>query len=374
MRKSEELLFKLIRLALGTESDLTLPMDADWQEVLDLAKKHGVAAIAYDGLQKPYEGLDDDAFLTSLDQDANEDLRYRWFGAMMSVEKNYAGHVKTLARLGALYREAGIPTMLLKGYGLAGDWPVPNHRPPGDINIYQFGRWREGDGLVAARTGAVISNHHHHHSVFHFGKTMVENHYDFLNVHSHRSTRWIEKYLKALAADAEVVDGTGFLLPSADFNACFVMRHAAVHFAAEWVVLRQLVDWAMFVRCHHSEVDWNRVWQFYEKANMHEFVLCIDEICIRNLGMQRKIFHIPEKFSYFYTQRVSLVDRVLNDILKPCGLNESNDTSTYVGGRLKLWWGNRWKHRIVYSDSLFVTFLYQTISHMMKPATLKRQR
>ena len=51
MRKSEELLFKLIRLALGTESDLTLPMDADWQEVLDLAKKHGVAAIAYDGLQ-----------------------------------------------------------------------------------------------------------------------------------------------------------------------------------------------------------------------------------------------------------------------------------------------------------------------------------
>ena len=126
---------------------------------------------------------------------------------------------------------------------------------------------------------------------------MVENHYDFVNVHSHRSSADVERTLKSLAAVGKTVDGID--LPSADFNALFVIRHIAAHFAAEGMNLRQLLDWALFVRGASAEVDWKAAWECYRRWNMHRFVLCIDEIAVRRLGFERGIFGIPEEFADF---------------------------------------------------------------------------
>lgn len=51
--------------------------------------------------------------------------------------------------LARLYANNGIRMMVVKGYGLSLDWPVPNHRPVGDLDIYNFGKWKEADVLVA---------------------------------------------------------------------------------------------------------------------------------------------------------------------------------------------------------------------------------
>ena len=42
----------------------------------------------------------------------------------------------------------------------------------------------------------------------------------------------------------------------------------------------------------------------------------------------------------------------------------------YIYSRYKKWWGNRWKHRLVYPEGLFATFVVLAVSHLMKPATL----
>ena len=49
MANSRDILLKLVRLAMGWESDYTLPEDIDWQEVLEMASEQGVEAIALDG-------------------------------------------------------------------------------------------------------------------------------------------------------------------------------------------------------------------------------------------------------------------------------------------------------------------------------------
>ena len=67
-----------------------------------------------------------------------------------------------------------------------------------------------------------IDNSHHHHTVFHFEGQLFENHYDFVNVHAHPSSKVVEARLKELAYqgdEAVEIDGAEINLPSPDFNA-----------------------------------------------------------------------------------------------------------------------------------------------------------
>lgn len=404
MTASAEILFALLRAALGkgevlTEAsgegaaacseglDLGSVSGEVWKEVIDLSFDQGVAAIAVDGLQRSLEGLPmtppegkgmqgAESLELALDSPELEDLKYEWFGEVFSCEEDFQGYLAKLRELVELYRSEGIRTMVLKGYGLSLNYPVPAHRPVGDVDVYlnenlnlnRLPVWRRGDEVIR-RKGIEIDNSHHHHSVFSWRGLTVENHYDFVNVHSHRSSADVERKLKEMASVGETVEGID--LPSADFNALFVIRHIATHFAAEGMNLRQLLDWALFVRVASSEVDWTMAWECYRKWNMHRFVLCIDEIAVRRLGFERAIFGIPEEFADFGVSDADLVERVLEEILHPTRVEGGKGClPVYVWRRFRQWWLSRWKHRIVYSDSLVSTFLWQVRSHLMKPATL----
>ena len=417
MTASAEILFALLRAALGKGAascegaeacserlDLGSVSGEVWKEVIDLSFEQGVAAIAVDGLQEclpltPPEGKGtqggeslgstgsptENEGLLALDSPELEDVKYEWFGEVFSCEDDYKEYLAKLRELMGLYRSEGIRAMVLKGYGLGLNYPIPAHRPTGDVDVYlindddddndddnlnlnRLPAWKRGDEVIRKR-GIAIDNSHHHHSVFVWKGLTVENHYDFVNVHSHRSSADVERKLKSLAAVGESVDGID--LPSADFNALFVIRHIAAHFAAEGMNLRQLLDWALFVREHSAEVDWKAAWECYRRWNMHRFVLCIDEIAVRWLGFERGIFGIPEEFADFGASDAALVDRVLEEILHPTRVEGGRGClPVYVWRRFRQWWLSRWKHRIVYSDSLVSTFLWQVHSHLMKPATL----
>ena len=377
MTKEQSALLYLVRLGIGGNLEPCLDFSGiEWKALLDLAHRHGVAAIALDGLQKVYENggtdTDADAFAEM------GDLRYEWCSRCLSMEQDYLKYVGAIEHLASFYAREEIPMMLLKGYGLSLNYPVPGHRPSGDIDIYLWHLWEFADEMVAKRLGIAVDHSHHHHSVFHFEGRSVENHYDFVNVHSHRSNKMIEETFKGLAADKDkavshtLPGGTKILFPSPDLNALFVARHCAAHFAAEEMNLRQLLDWALFVRQHSGEVDWGYFWEEVENMGMVKFVLCIDAIASEELGIDGDLFHTPGRFSEFSVSERGLVKRVLSDILQREYQGENGKgVIKYVWSRWKNWIHNRWKHKIVYSDSLFSTFVSQVMSHLMKPASLK---
>lgn len=51
MANSREILLKLVRMAMGWETDFSLPEDVDWKDILTIAQEQGVNAIAVDGLE-----------------------------------------------------------------------------------------------------------------------------------------------------------------------------------------------------------------------------------------------------------------------------------------------------------------------------------
>ena len=68
MNQSAEVLFKLIRIALGNEKDFSLPNVVNWQEVFDLANRQGVDALVWtDMLSERSEeyGIDEYIYINS---------------------------------------------------------------------------------------------------------------------------------------------------------------------------------------------------------------------------------------------------------------------------------------------------------------------
>lgn len=150
--------------------------------------------------------------------------------------------------------------MVLKGYACSLGWPKPNHRPCGDIDIWQFGKQKDADALLSSEKGIKIDDSHEHHTVFYWRDFMVENHYDFIDVQHRKSSPQLESILKELGSDDSYtieVNGERIYIPSPNLHALFLLRHSMEHFASTELTLRQLLDWAFFVEKQGKEVDWN---------------------------------------------------------------------------------------------------------------------
>ena len=252
MTRAAERLFALVRATLRNRMDDASLFEgtdaAQWREIYDLSSVQGVLAQAWDGMQLLPEAMR-----------PPRALRLQWAVNVERIEKVYRRQERAIARLAAFYREHAIPMMLLKGYGLSLFYPVPEHRPCGDIDIWLFGRQPEADKLVAREWGVPVDVHKEHHTTFDVDGIMVENHYDFVNKETHASNARLERLFKQYAAqpgESVAVAGVAVYLPSEQLNALFLLRHAAVHFAAINIGLRHVLDWCVFVAHCHDRIDW----------------------------------------------------------------------------------------------------------------------
>ncbi|MBR1687172.1 MAG: nucleotidyltransferase family protein [Prevotella sp.] len=347
-------LFELLRYAIGKSDICNKSIGIDWDRIYGYAQGQGVTALVFDAIDRSYSSRHplNIGFKTKMN----------WIGDVQQMEAIYDLHKNIIINLAKFYQQCGIRMMLLKGIGLSYDYPIPNHRPCGDIDIYLYGDLKRGDRLIKEQFGVTIDTDYHKHTVFELGGVKIENHYDFANYHKHWSSKRLDKWLKQEAENSYHTNNN-IWLPSPNFNAIFLVRHAASHFAAEGITIRHLLDWAFFVEKHYNEVDWEWQWKICKEQNMNQFLLAVNNICVRYLGFDNLIFRTGGD--------ENLTERILNDILQP-EFQEKNPTNVlpYVLSRGKRWWANRWKHRIVYPEGMLTTLFSQISAHLMKPATL----
>lgn len=356
-----EFLLFLVRLGIHADAELPpTPAEVNWGTVADLASQQGVKAIAWDGYARLYE-----AGMVTVDMD--KATKKQWVGSLLKAsEQKYPKYRAIIGNLAAFYERHGIRMMVLKGYGLSLNYPVPSHRPCGDVDIWNYGEYQRADKALQEELGIAVDNSHHHHTTFYFEGQFFENHYDFINVHSHPSNKAVEARLKELAYQGDEaidIDGQRVYLPSPDFNALFLLRHTAAHFAAEKMSLRQLLDWGTFVQKYHSRIDWMGLENFVESVGMTAFYRILSGICVDYLGFPVELFPAdrhPEEA------------RVMEDILSP-EFSEECPTGILreLAWRYRRWKFNAWKHRLVYPESMLRTFFVQVVSHLMKPKSLK---
>ena len=360
MEKSKALL-SLIRLGLGHDGGIQ-KTEFDWLAIKALADQQELTAVVFDGIER----------LKSLNgqgvQGPDQRFLLQWIGEVMqNYDTRYIAYEKAISTLAGFYNQHGYKMMVLKGYACSLDWSKPNHRPCGDIDIWQFGQQKEADGRLVSEKAIKIDNSHHHHTVFCWNDFMVENHYDFINVHSRKPNIEFEKIFKELGKDdAHFIElnGEKVYLPSPKLHALFLMRHLVAHFTSVSITLRQVLDWAFFVEKHTKEIDWEWLIGVLKKYHMIEFYNTINAICVGDLGFDAKFFPSIQF-------RPDLKDKVLKDILYPkYSASEPSCLIPRLLYKYRRWQGNAWKQELCYSESRWSAFWSGVWGHLLKPAHL----
>ena len=155
-------------------------------------------------------------------------------------------------------------------------------------------------------------------------------------------------------------------LPAVDCHALFILRHAASHFAATEIVLRHVIDWGLFIKRYYNTIDWCRLRTICQEQHMEQLLDAMNGIASEVCGIN--IALMPNT-----TRRMELEQRILGDILQPefSFKKPERGVLRIIGFKLRRWWANRWKHRLVYSDGLIHSFITQTWSHLKKPKGIK---
>ena len=360
LSKTKQDLLMLVRLSIGKEPDPHFQDQVNWPRLIELANMQGLAALASDGLQVYYDTHPqvDAATQAVLDPLYAREFnipRLQFLGMPNHQRKLYRQHEQAVGNLARFYVQHDIPMMLLKGHGLSLNYPKPELRPCGDIDIYLFGKWREADRAIHEEKAIEISDELEHHTTFDWEDISVENHYDFVNTLTRRSNRKLEAELKQLAQDCShtfEIEGQTIYLPSPNLNALFLLRHASKHFASEGISLRQILDWAFFVEKHGTQVDWSWLVERARHYNMHRFLSCIDQICVEKFGFSSSIFPVLETDT-------KLTEKVFENCFNHAHVAE-NET---LFDRMKRWSTRGWQYNICFSDSRLSYLLTSLCGH-----------
>ena len=362
---SQQILLQLISYAL-TGSHKNSPHIAstpDWQEIFTLAKRQGLSQLVWQGVER----LTSEGKIAS-EQAPSRQVKLSWAYHNESLKERYNRQKHVIVKLASVLRSRNIELMVLKGYALSLCYATPERRECGDVDIWMRGDQRRGDEALKELLGVDIDSSKHHHTTFLLDGVMVENHYDFINVHSHASNRELERELKSLALEATAIEieDVRIYIPNVRFHSLFLLRHTASHFAAAEISLRHIVDWAMFVERHHKEIDWQWLRATARRFNLELFLDTLNSLASRVCSTDLSLMPGTKRHE-------EMEERVIRDILTP----EFSETKPTMGlyrilsFKLRRWWANRWKHKMVYSDSLASTFATQLWSHLLKPKSFK---
>ena len=352
---NQDTFLQLVRLGIGHFAD-HITGEINWNDIQALAERQGLSAIVVDGVEKLPDNMR-----------PPKPVLLQWIGeTIQGFEFRFEQYKKAIGSLAGFYNQHGYKMMVLKGYACGLNWPKPEHRPFGDIDIWQFGLQKEADKTLREK-GIKIDNSHHHHSVFNWGEFMVENHYDFINVHHHQSNRGLEAIFKELGADDShfiEVKGEKVYLPSPNLHALFLLKHTMNDFTSFSMSLRQLLDWAFFVETHTKEIDWEWLNEQLDRFHMKDFFNCINAICVEDLGFPVEIFKAVQFVP-------GLKEKVLNDILFPkFTAEEPRGLIKRLAYKYRRWKGNEWKHQMCYNESMWSSFWYGVWGHLLKPKSI----
>lgn len=138
--KTKEAFLTLVRLGIGNPAS-KLTQRVDWPAIQELATKQGLYALVLDGVEK-----------LPAEQRPPQELLLEWIGEVLQgYEYRYDAYKQAIAEMAGFYNLHGFKMMVLKGYACSLNWPKPNHRPCGDIDIWQFGEYQKADAMLRKR-------------------------------------------------------------------------------------------------------------------------------------------------------------------------------------------------------------------------------
>ena len=325
-------LLELLKSALWGGPIKTYNEFKDWGSLFAIAKSQAVLGLIANAALT-------DSCVTNL---IHEKIKVKLKTFMMTNIATYNLVNNTLLKVVAVLEQAEIPYVLLKGQALARNYPAPELRACGDIDIY-VGQ----DNYLKAC--AVLSTN----ATWKENVDPLENlkHYDLkigaVSVEVHRFSEVLpSKYYNriyqtysddGLRNNVRVVDFSGISVrtPADDFNAFYIFNHMWHHFLTSGVGLRQICDWMLFLRARKNDINTDKLRKIIEDMNLMKPWQVFGCILVNELGMPQ------EEFPFYNSHRKKDASKVLRYILTEGNfghdrdINKNRHKESYIQRKVK---------------------------------------
>ena len=279
MKASQDILLSLVRNALwGTPCHLTaMP---DWDKILCLARQQTVAGLVAEAVPGLPEEFQPDA-----------GLKVKLHSTVMRIYRSHALLNDKLAQVRRLMDENGIRSVLLKGQGIALNYPNPLSRQCGDIDLY-VGEKNFLKGMDLLEPGLEHDvkeyNDQKHFSIDSDG-VHVELHRIAEILPGRRADRkfqeWTVEELMGPDVRSVMVGECEVNLPPFAFDPLYLMNHAWHHFIMGGIGLRQLCDLTMYLHRFHDRIDVGALEYNLKRFGLFRAWQVMSCFCVKYLGL-----------------------------------------------------------------------------------------
>lgn len=316
MERHEEVFFSLLRNALwGTPVEIPQGF-ADWAKVARTAKIQSALGLAGDVM------LSDSGIASAMSSDLKTKIKTFMMANIMTHGKLNNVLVKVVSELDA----AGIPSVLLKGQGLAQYYPKPELRQCGDIDLY-VGLQRYADSYdilrplateIEDRKALEVGKHYD----FFVGKVAVEIHrYSDRYPTSKLDRIYQEVSLEGLGKNLVPIQfgGVEVMTPSDEYNAFYIFSHLFHHFLINGLGARQLCDWMLFLRSRSSHIDMQSLNTTLQRLDMLKPWQAFGCVLVKYFGMP------AEAFPFYDPSQESKADKIVKRLLDEGNFGKERD-------------------------------------------------
>ena len=257
MTIAQKQFLELLRAGLwGTPADPSLFQEGvDWQTILRIAHQQTTSILVADGIATLPDKLcppKSQIYKLAIKRTDNT-LTHQLLNS-------------TINQITTIFNAEGIPSVLLKGQGVAQNYRIPESRMCGDIDLYvgkknflraydilakiegiKMPDTSECESHILAKLGDVVIELHHKTCVLYGKKTDLSwQGWTQESIGAHMNCQKLPIWEN---------DGQEIALPSPTYNALYILQHAARHMMTEGIGFRHICDWAMFLYRHHQEID-----------------------------------------------------------------------------------------------------------------------
>ena len=343
MNTSAEALLQLSNIVINGRGQ-TIPDNADWQDVLALAKKQGIRGLVYDAFDNlKKSGADIKGFPES-------EQILKIYTQTVLTENLHTRYFELAKHVSEMWKRHGIKTIVFKGLAHSRYYPTPEHREFGDFDCYLIDEhgncaYREGNE-IARKNGYAVDDSWYKHSHISYKKLTIENHQFFTSARRGGTDKALHQYIVEAIGDGldlERLRDTDIYVLPLKAEGLFLLYHSLTHFLVEGINLRHFVDWACWIKANQDKIAWKEFYTLCKRFRLDGFVDVMNTIAVKLLGVELhdKSIFVESK----YAKRT--IQSALYD-----------DSSIY--NRSKGRWYERWR---VISNAFRYSWKFRDVAH-----------
>lgn len=276
---NKDINWAILRMGLWQKYEEINANAIDWNQLLAWAKKQTLIGILFDGIMMlPAEQRPDKSTMLKL---------------TMWMAKNRQTHARLNHQASKMMRilaEHDIPSLLLKGQGIAQEYLSPESRQCGDIDLYVGPEYyKKACDLVM---GMEIDTPHEgiKHKEFVWEGVEIELHHKAVDLPSEKAERYFEEWASEMLKHDTCVfipqgETSPIKLPSVQYNSIYIFIHLLHHQLTSGVGLRQICDWMMVLHNGYGVIDTDLLKKQLKMSHLMEVWQVVGTILVDYLGL-----------------------------------------------------------------------------------------